>query len=684
MDSPSSNKRKGGAGPNAAGQSKDRDPVAPGRRRYPAIRAALRAYLLALLSAALLTLAFPPVNFSPLAHVALVPLLVMATRAATSGRVFRAAWVGGTIFFAVNLYWVWPVTMAGYIALMPYLGLYWAVFAWGARRIGLATRLPLTILAPLLWVPLELVRAWLLTGLPWIFIGHTQYENLTLIQTSDLVGAYGPSFLVVMTNGLVADLLARPLFVEIAAGAETRRANLQGPAAGSEKGTVPFTEKGTVPFAGAPARRFSRAMILMIILTAAAWTATVWYGLWRLGETSRRPGPVVASVQTCVPQEMKQAARLKQIEQFEEEMLAGQRAQTTEILAKARSEGLRPDLICWPETMVPGIQNQDFLGTDLRERLSDTDLQDIFGYLQRRSRFYWKNIRETAREAGAPILYGAHAVEIESAYRLPGGGFMTIGPRFNTAFLIGPDSKPYAAEHTYAKSHLVPFGEYLPFKESLPWLHAWLLRFTPYENDYSLTPGAADQAPFVLRYAGGETRFQTPICYEDAMPYRIRQMVRSDEPEQAKAVDFLVNISNDGWFARGLLTKESPLEFLNVGGLAERWFGWFGSYGSVELDQHLALCVFRAVENRVPIVRSVNTGVSALIASDGRIEQLVERQGRHRYLTGQIVGRLALDDRAAPYTRLGDAFAEACLGTAAVLAALTTFLAIRKRKETGA
>jgi apolipoprotein N-acyltransferase len=669
MDSQSRNKRKGGETPVE-------------RRRYPAIRAALRAYLAALLSAALLTLAFPPVNFSPLAYVALVPLLVMAVRAATGGRVFRAAWLAGTLFFAVNLYWVWPVTMAGYIALMPYLGLYWAVFAWGVRRIGQTTRLPLAILAPLLWVPLELVRAWLLTGLPWIFVGHTQYENLTLIQTADALGAYGPSFLIMMTSGLVADLLARPLFVA--------KASEGGCHAFTGESMVPHPPRAAHAFASesmapsAPARRFSRAIILMIILTAAAWTATVWYGLWRLGETERRAGPIVASVQTCLPQEIKQAARLKHIEKFEEEMLDGQRAQTTEILEKARAEGLRPDLICWPETMVPGIQNQDFLETDLKQHLSDTDMLEVFDYYPRRSRMFWKNIRETAREAGAPILYGAHAVEIEGAYRLPGGGFMTLGPRFNTAFLIGPDTKPYAAEHTYAKSHLVPFGEYLPFKETLPWFHAWLLSFTPYTYDYNLTPGAADQAPFVLRYAGGEARFQAPICYEDAMPYRIRQMVRSDDPERPKAVDFLVNISNDGWFTRGLLTKESPLGFLNVGGLAERWFGWFGSYGSVELDQHLALCVFRAVENRVPIVRSVNTGVSALIASDGRVEQIVERQGRHRYLTGQIVGRLALDDRVAPYTRLGDAFAEACLGTAAVLAALAAYLAIRKQKETDA
>ena len=602
-------------------------PFLPARGRYPAIRAAIQAYLLALISTGLLTLALPPAEISWLAYLALIPLIIMAVRTQSGGRVFRAAWLAGTVFFAINLYWLWIVTKAGCLAVIPYLGLYWAAFAWVLRRMFFATRLPLTILAPVLWVALELVRAWGLLGLPWIYVGHTQYENLALIQISDTLGAYGVSFLVLMTAGLVTDFLTRPLFVK--ASSRDRKV------------------------AGTPerVRRFSPLLIAMAALTAAAWAGTVGYGLWRLGQSGREAGPVVASIQTCVPQELKQEARLRQIEELEEKMLAEQIDLTDQALAKARQEGLKADFIIWPETMVPGIQNQEFLEGDLAKSISDPDMLIVFNYLQRRSRMYWEKVRQAAAADGAPILFGAHACVIEGAYRLPGGGYMPRGPRYNTAYLVAPDTKPYAAVHTYAKCHLVPFGEYLPL-EFWPGLRNWLLTFTPYTYDYSLTPGGHDQAPFVLQYEGREARFQVPICYEDAMPYRVREMVRSSDPARPKAVDFLVNISNDGWFG-----------------------------GSIELDQHLNLCVFRAVENRVPIVRSVNTGISAIIASDGRIETVVQQDGRRRWITGGIVGRLGLDDRAAPYTEIGDAFALACLAASLALAAATIVIWLRKRKE---
>jgi apolipoprotein N-acyltransferase len=396
-------------------------------------------------------------------------------------------------------------------------------------------------------------------------------------------------------------------------------------------------------------------MILIATLTLAAWALTLAYGFWRLSQPATRPGPVVASVQTCVPQDIKVQARLRQIEELEERMVRDQTDLTAAARDGARREGLKIDLVVWPETMVPGIQNREFLEADLAARLKDADLVEVFGYLQQRSRIYWKQIRETARAAGAPVLFGAHAVLIEGAYSLPGGGYLTRGPRHNAALLVGPESEPYAAGHLYAKSHLVPFGEFLPFRESWPWLHERLLDFTPYKYEYSLTPGAPDQAPFVLPWAGGEARFQAPICYEDAMPSRIREMVRSDDPARPKAVDFLVNISNDGWFN-----------------------------GSIELDQHLNLCVFRAVENRVPIVRSVNTGISALIDPLGRIQKVVEKDGRRRWVAGQIVGPLTLDRRVAFYTRAGDVLALGCLAEAVALGAAAAVLTwLRKRKEAG-
>ena len=581
-----------------------------------------RLLALPVVSALALTLAFPPVDWSPLAYVALVPLVVGALRAKSDRDAFGAALVGGLVFYGINLYWIQPITTVGYLALLPYLALYWAMFGWGVRRIGRATRVPLTLLAPVLWVALEYIRGWMLSGLPWIYVGHTQYANLTLIQTADAVGAYGASFLCLMTSGLMADLLVWPLFIVAAA-----------------------TAAGEVSGAGGSPARLSRTMVLMVVVTLAAWAGTIGYGVWRLGQPATRDGPVVASVQTCVPQEVKQEARLKQIEQLEEEMLAGQIVLTEQAVAEAKAAGLKVDLAVWPETMVPGIMGQDFLEADLSKRLSDAGILGTFKYLQQRSRLYWSLIQQESRQIQAPILFGARKVQLESAYRLPGGGFMPRGPTFNTAFLVSPDSKPFVIDHEYSKVHLVPFGEYVPFTRSWPWLYTQLRSFTPYEYDYSLTPGDEAQAPFVLRYNGREARFQVAICYEDAMGYRIRDMTRSADPSRPKAIDFVVNISNDGWF-----------------------------HGSIELDQHLNLCVFRAIENRVAVVRSVNTGISALIAPSGRIEKVVEKDGNRRYISGEIAGRLTLDDRLAPYTRVGDAFALTWVGTAAALVAAAVVL----------
>jgi len=579
-------------------------------------------------SALVLTLAFPPAEVSWLAYVALVPLLVTIVRARTTGDAFWAAMVGGAVFFGLNLYWFEPVTTAGYAALVPYTALYWGALAYLARRPVLA-RVPMALRAPVIWVALEYFRGWCISGLPWVYVGHTQYENLTLIQTADLVGAYGPGFLCLMTSGLVADVLTRPLYV-----AAPRAA---GPEAAAEGAPAP---------AGAPtphpATRLSRTLLAMAALTAAAWVFTVAYGLWRLNQDAARPGPFVASVQTCVPQEIKLKARIEQVEQLEEQLMRDQLALTDEAAAAARQAGQSVDLVVWPETMVPGILNRAFLEDDLAARLSDKPMRDVFEYLQRRSRLYWTRIQQKAAEVGAPILFGAHGVELESAFRLPGGGYLTRGPRYNTAFLVSPGSKPYAADHSYAKAHLVPFGEYVPFKESWPWLHEVLRGFTPYSYDYSLTAGAHDQEPFVLRYDGKEARFQVAICYEDAIAYRVREMAACAQPR----LDFVVNISNDGWFVRG----------------------WLGEDGTYELDQHLNLCVFRAVENRVAIVRSVNTGISALVSPTGRIETIVtDAAGRFRNVAGQTTGRLTLDARRAPYTDVGDLFAQACL--AATLAA---------------
>src|SRR5262249_40290951 len=146
--------------------------------------------------------------------------------------------------------------------------------------------------------------------------------------------------------------------------------------------------------------------------------------------------------------------------------------------------------------------------------------------------------------------------------------------RYNSAVLVRRDGE---VAGRYDKIHRVPFGEYVPFRESLPWMNA----FAPYDFDYSVQPGEQ-----MTRFTLGQYHFGVLICYEDTDPYLARQYMRpGDEP----MADFLVNISNDGWFD-----------------------------GTAEHEEHLAICRFRAVECRRSVARSVNMGISAVIDGNGR------------------------------------------------------------------
>jgi apolipoprotein N-acyltransferase len=134
------------------------------------------------------------------------------------------------------------------------------------------------------------------------------------------------------------------------------------------------------------------------------------------------------------------------------------------------------------------------------------------------------------------------------------------------------------------------------------------------------------------------------ICYEDSIAGLIRKFVRD-------GADFMVNITNDGWFR-----------------------------DSSELDMHLAICVMRAVENRVTIARCANTGISAFISPTGEIlAQVVREDGKRREIEGALPYRLSPFAEPGFYTRHGDVFAWACLA-ASVLLPVGVFL---RRKNGG-
>jgi apolipoprotein N-acyltransferase len=320
--------------------------------------------------------------------------------------------------------------------------------------------------------------------------------------------------------------------------------------------------------------------------------------------------------------------------------------QLTRLTRAALEQRPEADLVVWPETMGPDMINRWWLEADVARVYEGRSVLPKAREAQVKSRQGWKDLHELLRTSdlrpqtsGTATTTKSNTLTLPSPSRergetalLVGTGSMESDGMYNSAILLSPDDRDYEPVGRYDKVHLVPFGEFVPFRESWPWLHNLLRGLTPYEYEYNLMEG-----PAVVRLKWAGACFAVPICFEDSFAPLCREMVY---PDGQKAADFLVNISNDGWFD-----------------------------GTFELEQHWDQSVFRAVENRVPVVRSVNTGVSGFIDSCGlTVGRVRTVDGRVRSVEGWSSARLELDGRTSFYGRYGDLFAYAlCLGAVCLL-----------------
>ena len=303
------------------------------------------------------------------------------------------------------------------------------------------------------------------------------------------------------------------------------------------------------------------------------------------------------------------------------------------------------ELIIWPETMVQATLNQEVQAV--------LDPNHAWRFLD-------EALREHSKDT-AYVLVGAYA-------GTPNDAGTALVEQFNSAFLYKPDGQQY--EKRYDKIHLVPFGEVLPFRKTLPAVYKLLMKFTPKElnYDYSLDYGS-EYTVFEMTGGPGERpesyRFSVIICYEDVVPYIARKFALDERGN--KRIDWLVNISNDGWFVR----------FDDDSGAVRP---------STELAQHAATCVFRAVENRLCIIRSVNTGISCLIDSLGNIRDgylagtlptnAMDRTG----MAGWFADKMPIDKRVTFFSKYGqwlDFCCEGCVILFIIASILTRLLGIR-------
>jgi apolipoprotein N-acyltransferase len=171
-------------------------------------------------------------------------------------------------------------------------------------------------------------------------------------------------------------------------------------------------------------------------------------------------------------------------------------------------------------------------------------------------------VRDTVAEARAWTLVGT----LDAV--LKGGGDFDA---FNAAMLYDPSGR---LRQRYYKMKLVPFSEAMPFSRKIPWMNA--LNFG--QSDFR---AGEEQTVF----HAGKHPFAVLICFESIFPELSRERVR-------RGARYLVNITNDFWFGR----SAGPM-------------------------QHAEMSIARAVENRTPLARCANTGISFFVDPWGRVTQ---------------------------------------------------------------
>jgi apolipoprotein N-acyltransferase len=233
-------------------------------------------------------------------------------------------------------------------------------------------------------------------------------------------------------------------------------------------------------------------------------------------------------------------------------------------LKAALIESPQPSLIVWPEAPAPFYY------------FDDPAFRDYINTL--------------AHATSAYVLVGIVA-------RAPSGGPL------NSAVLVSPDGVPVSR---YDKVNLVPFGEFVP------WPFGFANKISTEVGDY--VPGRRVVVSPIGKHALG-----TFICYESVFPNFVRKFA-------AGGAELLVNISNDGWFAK-----------------------------SYARDQHLEMVRMRAAENRRWLLRATNDGITATIDAAGRLRGTLPNYVQATSYTG-----FSYTSGQTLYTRYGDWFPLLC------------------------
>lgn len=267
-------------------------------------------------------------------------------------------------------------------------------------------------------------------------------------------------------------------------------------------------------------------------------------------------------------------------------------------LTKRAAEQSRADLIVWSEGVIAGnMRKGSPIYSAVSALASDSQAYVMVGSSRR------------------PKI-GERRFEVDQAEKLDlaklqyGQKVSITSKHYNSMFFFSSKGEPRGQ---YNKIRLLPFAEYTPRRNTIPWPDKYK------KADY-FTPGKEHK---VFDING--MQFGAVICWESIFPDLFRQFVKN-------GATFMINITNEAWFGR----TTAPYQFLSMN-------------------------VFRAVENRVSIARSANTGISSVIDPYGRIIARVSDGKRDIFVEGYLTREFPIMKEKTFYTMYGDVFAYLCL-----------------------
>ncbi|MEA3560521.1 MAG: apolipoprotein N-acyltransferase [Candidatus Omnitrophota bacterium] len=389
----------------------------------------MSTFFLCLFSALLLVFSFPVFKLTGFAWFAFVPLFI-----AIDGKKMRKAVIfsclTGFVFFLGTVYWIGYVSVWGLTILVLYLTLYFGVF--GLFVSCLSSGFWFLLLVPCFWVALEYIRSHLFSGFGWAALGYSQYLNIPLIQIADITGVYGVSFLVMMVNVSIFQILQ-------AAGRRPQ-------AAGRKFQT---------------ARTDFKSLLINIGIVSLILIAVFGYGKSQL---LKRPEPKIkiAVVQGNISQQEKWDPQLKQL------ILDKYR-----VLTKLASFN-QPDIIVWPETAVPGyLVNDDRLLDYITDLVKEVNKPLLLGSA------FLANNQEVYNSAFLISRQGEVVGRYDKLHLVPFGEYIPLGKVFS--FVKGVDKRAGGGNFTAGKTYtlfqlpitgcqLARFGVLICFEDVFPGL----------------------------------------------------------------------------------------------------------------------------------------------------------------------------------------------------------------------